>query len=174
MEVHVFFFDRVSGQRDITLIANSHKLMNWSPLWFLSCVNVNQIHGFFFSPLCCRSRARMRHALHGLCVTPQNNLKICQVRMNPVTPIYKNFWDTCIWKQWNSECIERNYLRSRAECLIVTRYRWVISCLCPFYQVHVIFNYINFTQKATLSKLQTNKNKILRQKNWMFSSTYIS
>lgn len=173
MEVHVFFFDRVSGQRDITLIANSHKLMNWSPLWFLSCVNVNQIHGFFFSPLCCRSRARMRHALHGLCVTPQNNLKICQVRMNPVTPIYKNFWD--IWKQWNSECIERNYLRSRAECLIVTRYRWVISCLCPFYQVHVIFNYINFTQKATLSKLQTNKNKILpSQKNWMFSSTYIS
>lgn len=114
----IFSFDRVSGQRDITLIANSHKLMNWSPLWFLSCVNVNQIHGLFFSPLCCRSRARMRHALHGLCVTPQNNLKICQVRMNPVTPIYKNFWD--IWKQWNSECIERNYLRSRAECLIVT------------------------------------------------------
>ncbi|XP_062606435.1 inositol-pentakisphosphate 2-kinase-like [Saccostrea cucullata] len=24
------------------------------------------------------NRARMRHALHGLCVTPQNNLKICQ------------------------------------------------------------------------------------------------
>lgn len=33
----------------------------------------------------------MRHALHGLCVTPQNNLKICQVRTgNPVT-LYKNF-----------------------------------------------------------------------------------
>lgn len=86
MEVHPvasdFPFDRVSGQRGITLIANLHKLMNWFPQ-FLSCVNVNQIHGLFFFLLCCRSRTRMRHALHGLCVTPQNNLKICQVR-NPL------------------------------------------------------------------------------------------
>lgn len=51
MEVHPvasdFPFDRVSGQRGITLIANLHKLMNWFPQ-FLSCVNVNQIHGLFF------------------------------------------------------------------------------------------------------------------------------
>lgn len=126
--------------------------MNWFPLWFLSCVNVNQIHGSFFS-LCCRSRARMRHALHGLCVTPQNNLKICQVR-KPVT-LYKNF--QIIWKLWSVKL-----LNIQSKMLIITRYGWMISCLYPFYPV--IFNWINFTHKATLPKLQTNKNKILCQK----------
>ncbi|XP_022297108.2 inositol-pentakisphosphate 2-kinase-like isoform X1 [Crassostrea virginica] len=36
------------------------------------------------------SRARMRHALHGLCVTPQNNLKICQNGVEVYSEFTKN------------------------------------------------------------------------------------
>lgn len=36
------------------------------------------------------SRARMRHALHGLCVTPQNNLKICQNGIEVYSEFMKN------------------------------------------------------------------------------------
>lgn len=41
----------------------------------------------------------------------------------------------------------------------------MLSCLYPFYPVIFYGNYIDFTHKATLPKLQTNKNKILCKKN---------